>query len=109
MNQPTKNEVILLLSVWRLEDEAYGVKIREQIKQTTKMDWNYGTLYCTLDQLVRKGHLYKTEGQPVAERGGRRKIFYQLTADGIEVLQKSMELQRVLWKGVTHVALGGGK
>ena len=78
MNQPTKNEVILLLSVWRLEDEAYGVKIREQIKQTTKMDWNYGTLYCTLDQLVRKGHLYKTEGQPVAERGGRRKIFYQL-------------------------------
>lgn len=109
MHKLTKNEEILLLSVWRLKDNAYGVQIRDKIRETTKLDWNYGTLYCTLDQLFQKGYLKRMESDPVAERGGRRKIFYHLTAEGIEVLKEAMELQETLWKGINSIVLEGGK
>ena len=102
----TRNEEILLLSVWRLRDEAYGVRIKEHIREETDRDWNYGTLYCTLDQLARKGFLSKREGTPSRRRGGRRKIYYALTPRGIEALRAAHELQQSLWRGVTPLALG---
>lgn len=102
----TKNEEILLISIWRLKEKAYGVQIKNFIKEYTGKDWNYGTLYCTLDQLVRKGILFKKEGKPMPERGGRRKIFYTITPDGIKALQAALELQKILWDGITPFALG---
>jgi len=104
----TKNEEILLLSIWRLKEKAYGVQIKNFIKENTGKDWNYGTLYCTLDQLVRKAILFKREGKPMPERGGRRKIFYTISPDGIKALQAALELQKVLWDGITSLALGEG-
>ena len=100
MVEMTKNEEIVLLTVWRLEDNAYGVTIKNQVKVTTSKEWNYGTLYCTLDQLVKKGLLVKQEGQPLSERGGRRKIFYQLTKEGIRGLQHARAMYRALWNGL---------
>jgi len=93
----TRNEEILLLTIWRLHDNAYGVTIKMQIKETTGKDWNYGTLYFTLDQLVKKGLLDKEESQPLAERGGRRKIFYQLSEAGIDALAILREENQALW------------
>ena len=108
MGDLTKNEEIILLSIWRLGDDAYGVRIKRQIKDVTGKDWNYGTLYFTLDQLVKKGQLIKKEGKPMPERGGRRKIYYSLSSDGIETLQAALELQKALWDGITTFALGEG-
>jgi PadR family transcriptional regulator PadR len=79
MNTLTKNEEIILLSILRLENNAYGVSIKNQIKDLTGDDWNYGLLYATLDQLVKKGLLIKKEGKPMPERGGRRKIYYTIS------------------------------
>ncbi|MCK5148396.1 helix-turn-helix transcriptional regulator [bacterium] len=96
----TRNEEVLLLTIWRLGDSAYGVTIKTQIKETTGKDWNYGTLYFTLDQLVKKGMLNKEEGQPLAERGGRRKIYYHLSDVAVTALKLVLAEQQALWDGL---------
>ena len=105
MSHLTKKEEILLLAIWRLRESAYGVRINEQIKKVTGSDWNYGTLYTMLDQLVKKSMLVKIEGEPMPERGGRRKFYYQVSREGIKSLQESFELQKVLWDGIEGLAL----
>ena len=109
MNTLTKNEEIILLSILRLEDNAYGVSIKNQIKDRTGDDWNYGLLYATLDQLVKKGLLIKKEGKPMPERGGRRKIYYTISKGGHRALAEAYKLQVALWDGVAAFAQKKGE
>lgn len=101
----TKHEEILLISILHLKQNAYGVYIRRHIKETTGKQWNYGTLYRMLDQLVKKGLLERKEGEPMPEKGGRRKNYYSLTKDGVEALQSAYSLNKALWGGKTEMAL----
>ncbi len=100
MNNLTKNEEIVLLSILRLEENAYGVSIKNQIQELTGDDWNYGLLYATLDQMVKKGLLIKKEGKPMPERGGRRKIYYTISRGGQRALSEAYKLNAALWNGV---------
>jgi DNA-binding PadR family transcriptional regulator len=109
MNNLTKNEEIILLSILRLEDNAYGVSIKNQIKERTGDDWNFGLLYATLDQLVKKGLLIKKEGKPMPERGGRRKIYYTISKGGHRALAEAYKLQVALWDGVAAFAQKKGE
>ena len=109
MNHLTKNEEIILLSILRLEENAYGVSIKNQIKELTGDDWNYGLLYATLDQLVKKGLLIKKEGKPMPERGGRRKIYYTISRGGYRALGEAYRLNVALWDGVAGFAQKDGE
>jgi DNA-binding PadR family transcriptional regulator len=97
MKDLTLYESIILLAILRLEDNAYGVTIREKIEELAQRSISYGTLYSYLDQVHRKGYVRKYVGKPSPERGGRRKIYYMLTADGKEALKAAHELQKVIW------------
>jgi len=109
MNHLTKNEEIILLSIIRIEDNAYGVSIKNKIEELTGNDWNYGLLYATLDQLVKKGLLIKKEGKPMPERGGRRKIYYTISKGGHRALAETYKLQIALWDGVADFAQKKGE
>jgi len=109
MNNLTKNEEIILLSILRIEDSAYGVSIKNKIEELTGNDWNYGLLYATLDQLVKKGLLIKKEGKPLPERGGRRKIYYTISKGGRRALEEAYQLNAALWDGVTGFAKKKGE
>lgn len=109
MNHLTKNEEIILLSILRLKENAYGVSIKNQIKDRTGDDWNYGLLYATLDQLVKKGLLIKKEGKPLPERGGRRKIYYSISPGGHRALGEAYKLQVALWDGVAAFTKKNGE
>ncbi len=109
MRQITVLEEIILTTIFRLKEEAYGVAIRQKVAEVTKQDIIYGTLYNTLDQLLRKGHVGKTQGMPTPERGGRRKIYYSLTPKGIRALHESRELHEKIWKGLPELAVEKGK
>jgi DNA-binding PadR family transcriptional regulator len=100
MKDLTLSELIFILAIWRLEENAYGVTIRKQIAQVTGKTHTYGTLYSSLDQLFKKGYVTKSAGPPTPERGGRSKIFYQLTPEGREALKAAHKLQRAIWKGI---------
>jgi PadR family transcriptional regulator PadR len=99
-------EEIILTSVLRLGDDAYGVTVRRKAEEVTGKNILYGTLYNTLDQLVRKGWLSKTQGQPTAERGGRSKMYYHVTPDGIRSLREAHALHQQIWKGLLRLPAG---
>lgn len=104
MKELTRAEEILLTAIFRLKDNAYGVTIRRKVAEVTDKDIIYGTLYNTLDQLLRKGYVTKTRGKPMAERGGRSKMFYNLTPAGIQALHESRELQKRIWEDIPELA-----
>lgn len=99
----TLHEQIILLSVWRLRDNAYGVTLRENVLAVTGREVHYGTLYNTLNKLVGKALVKTRTGEPTGERGGRRKIYYELTPRGITSLQKARELQSAMWNGIPEL------
>ena len=105
----TLNEQMLLLIIWKLGDEAYGYTIREKINAYTQKEIAFGTLYNNLDQLIRKGYAVSHKGEPTAIRGGKRKVYYKITAKGRDALQAARELQAKLWKGIPEYAFMKGK
>ena len=69
----SRNEEFILLSIWRLKDNAYGVTIRRDFIKATKRTLHYGSLYNTLELLIRKGLVTCWESPPDAKRGGATK------------------------------------
>ena len=97
MKRLTINEQIFLIAIYHLRDEAYGVKIRKKITDLTGSSLLFGTLYNTLDSMVKKGYVVTRKGEPTPQRGGQNKVYYSLTKEGLVSLQKARELQKSLW------------
>ena len=95
----TKAEEILLLAILRLKDDAYGTTILREIKRRTGKDLTIGSLWVSLDLLHKRDLIAKRAADEPPARGGRRKIYYTLTPEGIEALQDDRELQKALWRG----------
>ncbi len=108
MNQLTKTEETVLLAIFRLKEDAYGVTIKNQIKNVSGRDYMYNTLYSALEQLVRKEYITKRFGEPEAVRGGKRKIFFDLTESGIDALKTSFMKQKSVWQGISEESFSAG-
>ena len=96
----TRNEELILLFIWKLKDNAYGVSIRECFKRVSGKTLNYGSLYNTLYLLVRRGFVRSRESETLPKQGGRRKILYSLTPEGVKALQKAQKIQQLAWGDV---------
>ncbi len=107
MKKLTINEEIFLIAIWHLQNEAYGVQIRKRIKEMTGEELGFGTLYNTLDYLVRKGYVHTRKGKPTTQRGGHNKVYYRITHEGVRALSRARDLQERLWKGIPGYAFQG--
>jgi len=96
----SRNEEIILLAVWRLAGDAFGISIRDQVSDATGYQWSLGPIYVPLDKLTRKGYIAKSYSRPTPQRGGRSKVLYHLTPKGREALRAVREVQTSLWKGI---------
>lgn len=94
-------EEVYLLSIWELKDNAYGVTIKKSVSQKTGKIISYGGLYFMLAQLVKKGLVVKTAGEPTQKRGGRRKFYYTLSEKGKKALQATYLHQKSLWTNIS--------
>lgn len=104
MKKLTTNEEIFLLAIWRLKDEAYGVKIREIITDLTGETVQFGTIYNTLEYLLKKGYVQSRKGEAGSNRGGNKRVYYSITKDGKVALQRARELKNSLWDGIPDAA-----
>ena len=104
MKELTKIEEMLLITIWKLKENAYGVKIRQYIQQQLGRDLSYGNLYSILDQLVKKGYVSKTVGESSPKRRGRSRIYYSLLPEGSHALKSAQELKDTLWDGISKYA-----
>jgi DNA-binding PadR family transcriptional regulator len=93
-------EELILVSIWRLQDQAYGLSILESMTRSTGKTWLTGSVYSSLASLLKQGLVEAHEGDPTPERGGRRKIFYSVTPTGQRALQQLQKMHAVLWTGL---------
>ena len=82
-------EQLVLFGVLRLEDEAYGAAIRQEIHARSGRDVSINAVYTTLDRLESKGLLRSWVGEPTPQRGGRRRKFYALRPAGTAALRQA--------------------
>ena len=75
-------ELSVLVAVKRLGDEAYGLRIRDDIASRSGQSLSLSNVYATLTRLEERGVVRSTMGDPSPERGGRRKRLYAVTAAG---------------------------
>jgi DNA-binding PadR family transcriptional regulator len=85
-------EHIVLLAVMRLGSGAYGMTVRREIDNSAGRDISIGAVYATLTRLEAKGLLKSWAGEPTAERGGRAKRHFDITADGKRALRNTQEI-----------------
>ena len=104
MKELTKIEEILLLAIWQMKDDAYGVKIRQYVSQIIGKEFTYGNLYSALSQLAKKKYVKKTLGEPTQDRRGRQKIFYSVSALGMKALKAAREMNQKMWEDITDYA-----
>lgn len=83
-------ELLTLLAIAQLGDDAYGVTLRELLQARTSRAVNLGAIYKTLGRLESKGLVEVTIAPPTPERGGRRKKLYQLTRGGVDTVRRSL-------------------
>jgi DNA-binding PadR family transcriptional regulator len=84
-------EQIVLLALVRLGEGAYGASVRREILERTGRDASTGAVYATLDRLEDKGFVKSEIGEPTAERGGRAKRLFEITAAGSKALRRSQQ------------------
>jgi DNA-binding PadR family transcriptional regulator len=96
-------EHIVLLSLLRLSDRAYGVTVRQDIAARIGRDVSVGAIYTTLDRLEVKGYVKSRMGEPTTERGGRAKRFFRVTAKGIRAINSTREALRSMSIGIDLV------
>jgi PadR family transcriptional regulator, regulatory protein PadR len=99
-------EQLILLALARLEDEAYGVTVRQIVADSTGRDITLGTVYKTLWRLEQKKLVSCWVADPTEQRGGRRKKMYELSPLGKRALRESLDGLRRMTEGLSKGIVG---
>jgi len=93
-------EQFLLLAILKLGDNAYGSTIRQLLAETISRDVTIGALYTTLERMEKKGLVESRMGEATAERGGRAKKYFKVSAQGQTSLKRSKQALANMWQGL---------
>jgi DNA-binding PadR family transcriptional regulator len=97
-------EEIVLLTVAILYQEAYGVKIREEIETRLERKVSVSALQTALRRMEKKGYLESSLGEATAIRGGKRKRYFRVTLHGKKALEHARDTRDQLWKAIPNVS-----
>ena len=100
----SRSEEIVLLAVWKLQDNAYGVTIRDLVSKEMGHEWSFGAVYKPLKQLKHKHYVEKFGSQPTNDRGGRTKYLYTVTDEGVEALKNMRKIHDTIWTEESKLA-----
>lgn len=93
-------EQVVLFAVLRLGGEAYGVAIRDVIKDQTDRTVSPGAIYTTLGRLEERGLIASSVGLPVPGRMGRPRKYYSLNPSGAKALMDAYVTTQKLADGL---------
>ncbi|RFS16527.1 PadR family transcriptional regulator [Emticicia sp. C21] len=93
-------EEIVLLTVAIMGDKAYGVSITEEIEEQTGRSVSVSAVHAALHRLEEKNMVSSYMGDATAERGGRRKRLFSVTALGNRTLDEIRLLRNRLWDNI---------
>jgi DNA-binding PadR family transcriptional regulator len=101
----TDFELMAMLAVLRLREDAYGVPIARELEAAGRRV-TLGAIYLALDRLEGRGLLASALGDATAQRGGRAKRYFRLTAHGLRAVRATQRAFVTMWQGIPE--LDGG-
>ena len=99
-------ELMVMLAILRIGDDAYGVSIANEIEETTGSEVLLGSIYDALTRLEEKGLISSALGEATPERGGRAKRHFRTTSKGLRIVRDTQQSLIKLWKGLPQLKGG---
>src|SRR5215467_1450669 len=99
-------ELMVILILIRLGENAYGVPISEELEKASGRDIAIASVYAALERLEAKGFVTSELGEPTPERGGRSKRYFRVTARGLKEVRETRRTLVKRWQGLPEVEGG---
>jgi PadR family transcriptional regulator len=93
-------EAATILAITRLADDAYGMRIRQELESRLGRRVSIGAVYTTLDRMKEKGYVRASVGESTPERGGRAKKYFKVEALGYSALNRTRQASDAIWAGL---------
>jgi DNA-binding PadR family transcriptional regulator len=93
-------EQLILFAVLRLDEDASGVAIHDEIHKRTGRDVSPGAIYTTLGRLEERGLVVAVVTTPAPGRVGRPRKHYRLKPAGARALRESYDNIQALAVGL---------
>ncbi len=91
-------ELMILLVLIALGDDAYGVSIARELERHRGREVALGSVYASLERLEGKGLVTSTLGEPIAERGGKARRYFRITQDGLRQTNETRQVLTRMWR-----------
>lgn len=98
-------ELMLLLAVIHLGEEAYGVPIARELEAQRGRDVSVGSVYAALERLESKGLVVSSLGDPTPERGGKAKRYFRITKEGLRQVHETRQVLTRMWRALPGLKL----
>jgi DNA-binding PadR family transcriptional regulator len=96
-------ELLVMLALIRLSDEAYGVTIGRELERQGRRAVALASVYAVLERMERRGWVRSELGEATPERGGRAKRHFRATASGIKEVKRARATLIGLWQGIPEL------
>lgn len=93
-------DLLVLLAVLRLDGDAYGVTIADEVGGARGRPVSIAAVYAALERLEERGFVVGELGTPTPERGGRAKRFIRVTPQGLEAVKATRRALTKMWGSV---------
>jgi PadR family transcriptional regulator, regulatory protein PadR len=100
----TDFEIMILLAIMRVGDDAYGVTIAREIERTAGRSVQLPAVYVALDRLEKQGLVRSRIGEATPQRGGRAKKHFALTRAGVGSVQDTRNALTALWSQLPQLS-----
>ena len=98
-------ELMLLLAVIHLGEEAYGVPVARELEKHRGRIVSVGSVYAALERLEAKGLITSSLGDSTPERGGKAKRYFRITKEGLRQVHETRRVLTRLWRTIPDFKL----
>lgn len=98
-------EELVILSIGILNNEAYSVAIKDEIEARLSRTVSMGALHTALRRLEDKGYLKSFAGEATAERAGRPKRYFEITAMGKRAMLYVKNTRDEFWRAIPKTVM----
>ncbi|MCC6930976.1 MAG: helix-turn-helix transcriptional regulator [Gemmatimonadaceae bacterium] len=94
-------EQLVMLALLRLGEDGFGAAVQREIAERSGRDVTLGAVYTALARLEEKGFVRSYVGDPLPQRGGRRRRHYEVRPEGRVAIAEAWRAMKALSRGLT--------
>lgn len=93
-------ELLVMLAVLRLGEDAYAVPIVDEIAERTGRSPSRSAVYLTIKRLEEAGLVVSEMGDPRPERGGKARRYVRVRPEGVRLVRETQDGLLRMWDGL---------